>query len=141
MSGDEPNLARAFLYARSATGYQRSISVQLAKLRAHAAARTYIVAGEAMDGPGSVMSMRLPGFAIVVGNVWYEPPCFDVLLVGEFCRPTRDIAHADDIISKRAARGIRTEVSGGPRIKWRPVYESLDSVARHQKQHSRKASS
>ncbi len=109
--GSQKSHERAFLYARSATGDQQAIGAQLAKLRKYATTRTYTLAGEAIDGPGSANSLDRSGLAVVFRDALQVPSCFDVLLVADVTRLARDIRSAHVIISRLSACGIRIETT------------------------------
>ncbi|MBS4017494.1 MAG: recombinase family protein [Dechloromonas sp.] len=108
-AGCSSGRACARLYARSATGDQQAIGAQLAKLRKNAATRTYTLAGEATDGPGSGNSLDRSGLAVVFIDALQVPSCFDVLVVADVTRLARGIGSAHVIISRLSACGIHIE--------------------------------
>ncbi|MBY5448112.1 recombinase family protein [Rhizobium ruizarguesonis] len=126
---------RAFLYARSNGESQNAptpkADEQLLRLRKHAQDRSYVVVGEARDLARGNSSSR-PGLNAVIGSATCSPPDFDVLLVTDFMRLSRDLRLLGAIARRLTSAGIRVVAIDGP-FEWREDGEQnlLTAVRNH----------
>ncbi|WP_168350179.1 recombinase family protein [Rhizobium leguminosarum] len=118
---------RAFLYARSNGESQNTptpiADEQLLRLRKHAQDRSYVVVGEARDVANGNSSSR-PGLNAVIGSATCSPPDFDVLLVTDLMRLSRDVRLLGAIARRLTSAGIRVVAIDGP-FEWREDGEQI----------------